>query len=194
MTNTVLLATRKFSKPKHSSLVHSRQPWHCYWKEERVGPVGGYDGPPFLNHAVTCGYRLMITDNFYTRHALAKAVKTFTDSETRTIGTVRKRNVEKLSEKPVDDPMTWESLAPRGTSNSSLSQSVKLGMRSAKRSTLTSSALFLKCIENRFHHHQWCLSPTQVTSCSSIRKWSYSTQMIFAPRQTSSAWTKMFLW
>ncbi|KUF92473.1 Ankyrin repeat domain-containing protein 13A [Phytophthora nicotianae] len=35
------------------------------------------------------GRRLLVSDNFYTRHTLAKAVLAITDGETRMLGTVR---------------------------------------------------------------------------------------------------------
>ncbi|RLN93793.1 hypothetical protein BBJ28_00025481 [Nothophytophthora sp. Chile5] len=41
------------------------------------------------------GRRLMVSDNFYTRHLLAKALLKFTDGEVRTLGTVRLNLVDK---------------------------------------------------------------------------------------------------
>jgi hypothetical protein len=61
------------------------------------------------------GHRLMITDNFYTRHALAKAVKAFTDGETRMIGTVRENNVAASSKKAVEHSKARVSAGPRGS-------------------------------------------------------------------------------
>jgi len=41
------------------------------------------------------GYRLVVSDNFYTRHTFAKAIRAFTDGEVHMTGTVRLNLVDK---------------------------------------------------------------------------------------------------
>lgn len=61
------------------------------------------------------GHRLLITDNFYTRHALAKTLFLFTDGETRMLGTMRETNVDKQTKAIVSASMERVEASPRGT-------------------------------------------------------------------------------
>ncbi|RAW23861.1 hypothetical protein PC110_g19709 [Phytophthora cactorum] len=49
------------------------------------------------------GYRLTVSDNFYTRHTFAKAILAFTDGEMRTIGTVRLNLIDKWNKMEVEE-------------------------------------------------------------------------------------------
>ena len=42
------------------------------------------------------GRRLFVTDNYYTRHTLAKNLKKETDGEARLLGTMKYTNIEKV--------------------------------------------------------------------------------------------------
>ncbi|KAG6944004.1 hypothetical protein JG688_00017320 [Phytophthora aleatoria] len=61
------------------------------------------------------GHRLLVTDNFYTRHALAKALSMFTDGETRMLGTMHENNVDSESKKLVAASIARVEAQPRGS-------------------------------------------------------------------------------
>ena len=59
--------------------------------------------------------RLFFTDNFYTRHVLAKELRRITDNKASLIGTIRANNVEKGSKKYVEEAMKMLEDAPQGS-------------------------------------------------------------------------------
>lgn len=61
------------------------------------------------------GYRLMVSDNFYTRHTFASAILAFTDGEMHTIGTVRTNLIDKWNKPAVEDSIRRVAEAERGT-------------------------------------------------------------------------------
>ncbi|KUF85454.1 hypothetical protein AM588_10000940 [Phytophthora nicotianae] len=61
------------------------------------------------------GRRLLVSDNFYTRHTLAKAVLAITDGETRMLGTVRQDWIGSLNKDAVADSIARVKTKPRGS-------------------------------------------------------------------------------
>jgi hypothetical protein len=105
------------------------------------------------------GHRLMITDNFYTRHALAKAVKAFTDGETRMIGTVRENNVAASSKKAVEHSKARVSAGPRGSWELIAIPEIESGCAQRKKNTLTCSVLSRSPRGQRIQLQRRCLPP-----------------------------------
>ncbi|POM78669.1 Hypothetical protein PHPALM_3774 [Phytophthora palmivora] len=60
------------------------------------------------------GYRLVVSDNFYTRHTLARAILAFTDGAVRTTGTVCLNLVDKFNKGAVEEAVKRVSEAERG--------------------------------------------------------------------------------
>lgn len=60
--------------------------------------------------------RLLVTDNFYTRHLLAKQIQQLTDNEVNLLGTVRFNNIDSLKSKNVKDAVETlkRKYVPRG--------------------------------------------------------------------------------
>lgn len=61
------------------------------------------------------GKRVFFTDNFYTRHTLAKELQGITDNEARLIGTVKFTNVDATNRKHLSEAMSMLKDAPRGS-------------------------------------------------------------------------------
>ncbi|POM69273.1 LOW QUALITY PROTEIN: Hypothetical protein PHPALM_14459 [Phytophthora palmivora] len=59
------------------------------------------------------GYRLVVSDNFYTRHTFAKAILAFTDGEVRTTRTVRLNLLDKFNKEAVEGAVQRVSEAER---------------------------------------------------------------------------------
>ena len=61
------------------------------------------------------GKRVFFTDNFYTRHTLAKELKGITDNEARLIGTVKFTNVDSTNCRFLSEAMSMMKDTPRGS-------------------------------------------------------------------------------
>ena len=68
-----------------------------------------------LNHTNTPGNRLVFMDNFYTRHALGKALLNVTDSKVRIIGTVKLTNVDSFNTAIIQNACAQLKNARRGS-------------------------------------------------------------------------------
>ena len=68
-----------------------------------------------LAQTQTKGNRLVIMDNYYTRHALAKFLRELTDQKVRVIGTVKLTNVDALNTRNLEEACALLKNAPRGS-------------------------------------------------------------------------------
>ena len=68
-----------------------------------------------LSETTTTGNRLVFMDNFYTRHALAKTLKSLTDGKVRIVGTIKLSNVDALNTSNIQDACAQLKDARRGS-------------------------------------------------------------------------------
>lgn len=77
----------KFVKDKDSEIKHDKaSPLWCL----QIAQM-------HKNHELPGGHRVILMDNFYTRQALAKKIKSLTNDEIRLTGTVRMNLIDKLN-------------------------------------------------------------------------------------------------
>lgn len=103
-------------------------------------------------HQSTTGRRLVVSDNVYTRHALARAVFEMTDGDVRMLGTVRQDWVGRLNRVAVGDSMKRVAQMPRGSWELIAAVDSELDSKQARAAHARRKNNFLSTSRRHTHH------------------------------------------